>query len=76
MLGLAWGRDEARDRTLQRVFGGDLGKAQERLRQFLHSLDVKTEFGDYGVTAREAEEIIDYAMQGARGRNFIGSRAA
>ncbi|MDH4652705.1 iron-containing alcohol dehydrogenase PsrA [Pseudomonas sp. JS3066] len=76
VLGLAWGRDEARDRTLQRVFGPDLRKAQARLREFLHSLEVKTEFGDYGVTAREAEEIIEFAMQGARGKNFIGSRAA
>ncbi|MOA34753.1 hypothetical protein D3C78_1561530 [compost metagenome] len=76
MLGLAWGRDEARDRTLQRVFGPDLHKAQARLREFLHSLEVKTEFGDYGVTATEAEAIIEFAMQGARGRNFIGSLAA
>ncbi len=76
VLGLAWGCDEARDRTLQRVFGADLRKAQARLREFLHSLDVKTEFGDYGVTAREAEAIIEFAMQGARGKNFIGSQAA
>ncbi|UVJ42129.1 iron-containing alcohol dehydrogenase [Pseudomonas sp. LS1212] len=76
VLGLAWGRDEARDRTLQRVFGNDLAKAQAQLREFLHSLQVKTEFNDYGVTAKEAEEIIEFAMQGARGKNFIGSRAA
>lgn len=76
VLGLAWGRDESRDRTLQRLFGPDLRKAQARLREFLHSLEVKTEFGDYGVTAGEAEAIIAFAMQGARGKNFIGSRAA
>ncbi|MDH4563699.1 iron-containing alcohol dehydrogenase PsrA [Pseudomonas sp. BN411] len=76
VLGLAWGRDQERDRTLQRVFGSDLRKAQARLREFLHSLEVKTEFGDYGVTPKEAEAIIEYAMQGARGRNFIGSHAA
>ncbi|NBA94826.1 iron-containing alcohol dehydrogenase PsrA [Pseudomonas sp. R5(2019)] len=76
VLGLAWGRDEARDRTLQRVFGNDLAKAQAQLREFLHSLQVKTEFNDYGVTAKEAEEMIELAMQGARGKNFIGSRAA
>jgi alcohol dehydrogenase YqhD (iron-dependent ADH family) len=46
------------------------------LREFLHSLDVKTEFADYGVTAKEAEEMINFAMQGARGKNFIGSQAA
>lgn len=76
VLGLAWGHDEARDRTLRRVFGSDLQKAQDQLREFLHSLDVKTEFTDYGVTAQEAEQMINYAMQGARGKNFIGSQAA
>lgn len=76
VLGLAWGRDADRDRTLQRVFGSDRAGAQQRLREFLHRLGVKTEFGDYGVTAAEAEAMIDFAMQGARGRNFIGSQAA
>jgi phosphonate metabolism-associated iron-containing alcohol dehydrogenase len=76
VLGLAWGHDEARDRTLQRIFGDDLHNAQTRLREFLHSLDVKTEFADYGVTAAQAREMIDFAMQGARGKNFIGSKAA
>ena len=75
VLGLAWGHDATRDKTLQRVFGPDLDKAQARLRAFLHSLDVKTEFADYGVTAEEAETMIDFALQGARGKNFIGSRA-
>ncbi|WP_053160970.1 iron-containing alcohol dehydrogenase PsrA [Pseudomonas sp. P1.8] len=76
VLGLAWGHDATRDKTLQRVFGPDLDQAQSRLRAFLHSLDVKTEFADYGVTADEAEAMIDFALQGARGKNFIGSRAA
>ena len=70
------GHDAARDRTLQFIFGNDLHKAQDRLRAFLHSLDVKTEFADYGVTAAEAQQMIDFAMQGARGKNFIGSQAA
>ena len=76
VLGLAWGHDEARDRTLQRIFGNDLQGAQDQLREFLHSLGVKTEFADYGVTPSEAEEMINFAMQGARGKNFIGSQAA
>ncbi|MBV6823207.1 iron-containing alcohol dehydrogenase PsrA [Pseudomonas sp. PD9R] len=76
VLGLAWGHDEARDRTLQRIFGNDLHKAQGQLREFLHSLDVKTEFADYGLTQKQAEEMIHFAMQGARGKNFIGSKAA
>ncbi|MGB3127583.1 MAG: iron-containing alcohol dehydrogenase PsrA [Pseudomonas sp.] len=76
VLGLAWGRDAARDRTLQRIFGSDLLQAQARLRDFLHSLEVKTEFADYGVTASKAEAMITFAMQGARGKNFIGAHAA
>ncbi len=46
------------------------------MRAFLHSLEVKTEFADYGVTAEEAQTMIDFALLGARGKNFIGSRAA
>lgn len=76
VLGLAWGHDKARDRTLQRIFGNDLNQAQHQLREFLHSLDVKTEFSDYGVTAEQAEQMINFALQGARGKNFIGALAA
>ncbi|WP_337158692.1 iron-containing alcohol dehydrogenase PsrA [Pseudomonas putida] len=76
VLGLAWGRDAGRDQALKQVFGNDLADAQQRLRTFLHRLGVKTEFEDYGVTDAEAEAMIDFAMQGARGRNFIGSHAA
>jgi alcohol dehydrogenase YqhD (iron-dependent ADH family) len=61
---------------LKRVFGKDLDEAQAQLRNFLHSLDVKTEFADYGVTQEEAREMIEFALQGARGRNFIGAHAA
>ncbi len=76
VLGMAWGQDAARDHTLQRIFGNDLNNAQNQLREFLHSLGVKTEFADYGVTAEQAEQMIDFAMQGARGKNFIGANAA
>jgi phosphonate metabolism-associated iron-containing alcohol dehydrogenase len=75
VLGLAWGRHPARDRTLQRIFGSDLQQAQASLRDFLHSLEVKTEFADYGVTATKAEAMITFALQGARGKNFIGAHA-
>jgi len=76
VLGLAWGRDPARDRVLQQVFGAGLDTAQQRLRQFLHSLDVKTEFSDYGVADDEAQQMIDYALLGARGKNFIGAQSS
>lgn len=76
VLGLAWGHDEGRDKVLQQILGHDLKEAQLHLVNFLHSLDVKTEFNDYGVENREAEEIISYAMGGPRGKNFIGSKVA
>ncbi len=73
VLGLAWGQDANRDRTLQRVFGPDLLRAQEQLRSFLHSLEVQTDFAAYGVSAEQAKVLIEQALQGARGKNFIGS---
>jgi phosphonate metabolism-associated iron-containing alcohol dehydrogenase len=76
VLGLAWGQDAERDRTLQRVFGSDLNQAQAWLRTFLHSLSVKTEFADYGVSAEQAQTLLDDAIKGARGQNFIGSTIA
>jgi phosphonate metabolism-associated iron-containing alcohol dehydrogenase len=76
VLGLAWGRDEARDRALQRVFGSDVQLAQGRLREFLHSLGVKTEFTDYGVDATQARAMVASALQGPRGKNFIGAHTA
>jgi phosphonate metabolism-associated iron-containing alcohol dehydrogenase len=76
VLGLAWGRDRERDRVLQRIFGPDLGNAQAQLQNFLRSLEVKTEFSDYGVSDTEAREMVEYALQGARGKNFIGANAA
>ncbi len=75
VLGLAWGQDAERDRTLQRVLGADLDTAQARLRDFLHSLSVKTEFADYGVSDEQARTLLEAASKGARGQNFIGSAA-
>ncbi|MEE1865923.1 iron-containing alcohol dehydrogenase PsrA [Pseudomonas auratipiscis] len=76
VLGLAWGRDSARDCTLQRIFGPDLDQASTRLRAFLHNLGVMTDFADYGVDADEAQAMIAHALRGARGKNFIGASAA
>ena len=73
VLGLAWGQDADRDRTLQRVFGTDLPHAQQQLRSFLHRLDVPTDFAAYGVSPEQAEALIEAALQGARGKNFIGA---
>ncbi|KAA1286067.1 iron-containing alcohol dehydrogenase PsrA [Alcaligenes faecalis] len=73
VLGLAWGCDPSRDQVFEQLFGPDREQAQERLRHFLQSVGVKTEFIDYGVQAQEQDDMIAYAMQGARGKNFIAA---
>ncbi len=72
VLGLAWGKRPDRDAVLQQLFGPDLGAAQQRLRDLLHALDVRTEFADYGLSAAASQALIGRAMDGPRGRNFIG----
>jgi len=76
VLEKAWARSPDRDRTLQRLFGPDLRAGALRLRGFLQELGVKTEFADYGVADAEAEAMIARAMDGARGKNFIGAVSA
>ncbi|MQR00475.1 iron-containing alcohol dehydrogenase PsrA [Glaciimonas soli] len=74
VLDMAWGERSDRDATLQKAFNSDRKTAVKRLRDFLHQLEVRTEFSDYGVSAQEAQEMIQHAMQGARGKNFIGTK--
>lgn len=73
VLGLAWGCDPSRDLVFESLFGPDRKQAQAHLRDFLLSVGVKTEFEDYGVGPDEQAAMITYAMQGARGKNFIAA---
>lgn len=73
VLEKAWACCPDRDRTLQELFGPSLPAAQQRLREFLRGLGVKTEFADYGVSDDEAGDMIARALDGARGKNFIGA---
>ncbi|AMP08086.1 iron-containing alcohol dehydrogenase family protein [Collimonas arenae] len=75
VLDMAWGARADRDAALQRAFNTDRQTAVSRLRDFLHQLGVRTEFLDYGVSEEEAREMLQHAMQGPRGKNFIGSTA-
>lgn len=68
---LAAGADAARDRVLEGVFGPGVAEPWKRLAQFLGSVGVATGFGDYGVAQEEARGIVEFALGGARGRNFI-----
>ena len=76
VLQKAWAKSPDRDVTLQRLFGPDLGQGMKRLREFLTGLGVKTDFADYGVADAEASAMIARAMEGARGKNFIGAATA
>jgi len=76
VLGRAIGVDRDRDAVLSRVFGSDLASAPARLTAFLEGLGVRTRFDDYGVTDQESARMVSDALDGVRGRNFIGATAA
>jgi phosphonate metabolism-associated iron-containing alcohol dehydrogenase len=71
---LAAGADPARDAVLARIFGAEAAEPWDRLAGFLGAVGVATRFEDYGVSAPEAEALVAYALDGARGRNFINRK--
>ena len=74
VLERAAGADPARDAVLAQVFDGGLAGAPQRLREFLRAVGVKTEFADYGVDAAESSRMVADALDGVRGKNFVGAR--
>lgn len=64
------------DAALRRVFGPDLEAGAERLEAFLEDLGVDTAPSAYGVSAPEWDRLVGKALEGERGRNFIGRQAA
>jgi len=75
VLEMARGRDAGRDRVLVQALG-PLDEASHRLAELLRSLGVGTRFSDHGVGDAESRRIVADALDGARGRNFIGKSAA
>ena len=75
VLERATGADPGRDAVLAQVFDGDLAGAPRRLRLFLESVGVSSDFSDYGVAGDESARMVAQALDGVRGRNFIGARA-
>jgi len=69
------GTDRDCDHGLQRIFGDDLDAGVDRLENFLAQLGVSTDPVDYGVEGEEWRALIDSALAGQRGQNFIGSHA-
>ncbi len=74
VLERAIGIDPGRDAVLARIFDGDLESAPSRLADFLARLGVDTEFTAYGMTEAESRELVQSALDGVRGKNFIGAR--
>ena len=71
----AIGTSDACDAGLRRIFGEDLSAGANRLEEFLVNLGVSVNKADYGIDDGEWRELIESAMTGERGRNFIGSEA-
>jgi len=60
--------------ALERVFGGDIGAAESRLTELLSGLGVLTNPASHGVGQNEWTEIVTDALDGERGKNFIGDK--
>ena len=76
VLARALGVDPGRDAVLARVFDGALDGAPASLAAFLEALGVSTRFESYGVSEAQAARMIEAALHGVRGRNFIGADRA
>ena len=72
VLERAVGADASRDAVLAAIFG-DLAAAPRKLRDFLAAVGVKTEFADYGVPEADSRRMVAQALDGVRGKNFIGA---
>lgn len=70
----ALGIDDACDTALREIFG-DTASAPAQLEALLDALGVASHPAAYGIDAHEWARIVDHAFDGARGRNFIGTRA-
>jgi alcohol dehydrogenase len=71
----ATGTDPHCDAALRRIFGRDLEAGAQQLTEFLQGLGVKTDPSAYGVSAVEWSQLVNKALEGERGRNFIGRQA-
>lgn len=72
VLQRAIGASAERDAVLARVFDVPLSRAPAFLNEFLEGLGVSTRFETYGVSETESARMITNALDGVRGKNFIG----
>jgi alcohol dehydrogenase len=71
---MAWavGNDAQCDATLRDIFGPDLDAGARRLASFLETLGVRTDPAAHGVSPPDWSRLVAKAMQGERGKNFVG----
>ena len=68
------GCDPVCDAALKRIFGPDLRAGAARLEIFLKKLGISPDATDHGIAARDWAALVDGALAGDRGKNFIGRR--
>ena len=68
------GCDPACDSALKRIFGPDLAAGAARLEAFLKKLGISPDATAHGIAAADWSRLIDDALAGDRGKNFIGRR--
>lgn len=74
VMRMAFGRDVQLDALLLSVFdAGDVDAAVETLSAFLERLGVSTNPAAYGIGAGQWDQLVSAALEGPRGRNFIGA---
>ena len=66
------GCDPVCDGNLRKIFGEDLRAAPDGLRIFIEGLGISTDPSAYGLNSNEWRVLVERAMAGERGRNFIG----
>ncbi len=68
------GFDADCDAALKQIFGPNLETGADELTEMLNKLGVQTRAQDYGITPEKWREMVNFALEGERGRNFIGDR--
>jgi alcohol dehydrogenase len=59
---------------LKQIFGPDLARGADDLENFLEGLGVSSDPASYGVDGKAWRTLIEDALAGERGRNFIGAK--
>ena len=64
------------EESLRAIFGTDVDAGAAELDRFFARLGISTSASDYGVRPDEWSALVEDALAGERGRNFVGSKDA